>query len=143
MINRFAAVFFSALLFSGCEEQLGPEAFAHVGAYDLEEVNGEPLPWVAEVGGGRTEEVTQGTITLHADNTFTHEIHWILITNEGSNPTSEIRGGRYRIFRDQLSFEEDNVGENRPATYSGAVDEDRLVIASPNFFAVYRRASDE
>jgi hypothetical protein len=136
MTLRFVALFACALLLSACEEKLGPEAFAHVGAYHLEEVNGEALPWVAE---GRTEEVTEGIFTLNADNTFTHEIHWILPTSDGANPTSEVRSGRYRIFRNQLSFEEDNVTSNRPSVYNGAIDDNTLILAATGFFAVYRR----
>lgn len=48
-----------------------PDEVSVVGTYTLREVGGSKLPSVA---GGFSREVTEGSVTLNADQTFTHSV---------------------------------------------------------------------
>ena len=63
-----AAVF----VLAACSDSTGPNA--HVGDYELRNINGQALPQIIDQDASGTLEVTGGVVTLRSDGTFTDRI---------------------------------------------------------------------
>lgn len=116
--TRQTGIFALILGLAACSgDSAGPISF--VGAFELQTVNGEPLPAVLlEIENDRLE-VTGGRITLNADNTFSDRFD-VRITEDGvMSVNSETTFGTYETSGSNVDMRYDG-GDFARASLSGS-----------------------
>jgi hypothetical protein len=82
--SPFLAICAATIALAGCGGD-GPNALdmSHVGDYTLTSVNGDPLPAVVIDEPGFNVQVTDGGLTLNANNTFVESLSLAVIADGG------------------------------------------------------------
>jgi hypothetical protein len=123
-----AAVFALA----ACSDSTGPDA--HVGSYELRNINGQGLPQIIQQDASGTLEITGGLVTLRADGTFTDRIDYRFDDGVDFISESEVTTGFYTIAGNNVTFDTDDG-----FTYSMALSGRTLTQVEPGITLVYRR----
>ena len=139
------------LLFAGCSDNnvFGPQNV--VGSYQLTIYGGATLPVTItvnpgsdpELPNGGTWRITDGTMNLRSDGTFTETN---IITKTPFNSNSSFRSdfisdGNYSLNGNSIQFSAPAQGNFNSRFFSGTIDEidGRLTYVEDNFNFEYRR----
>jgi hypothetical protein len=118
-----------ALALVACGDSTGPTEASIAGTYNLQSVNGLSVPLTVFQFGEDKLEITAGSLTLHANNTFSSQLT-MRITEDGEVVTeSDSATGTYTRNGNSLVFAAD--GETITGTISGntiTVSDDGLVL---------------
>lgn len=103
----------------------GPASVA--GSYHLDTVNGAPLPAVVAQLGTSKVEVTQGTLSLNSDDTFSGNLE--TRTTSGSSVTTDQNpvNGTYTVAGNVMTF---NFSDG--STTTGAFADNRVTVIEPD-----------
>ena len=121
-------------LLSGCSDSTGPGGSSATGTYNLRTVNGNNLPVVVLQVGSDRVEVTQGSITLNADNTFTDRTTFRVTESGTSTTDTEVIAGTYTRNNNAIQFSTDE-GD----TYSASLSGNTLTQTIEGFVLVYQK----
>ena len=80
------------------------------GVYDLETINGAPLPYVVPQADGSTVEITSGRLTISTDGTFTDRVDYIRTHGTQVTPSTDTRTGDYLFSNRVLTLMYDSGG---------------------------------
>jgi hypothetical protein len=132
-ILRSLLTLFTVLLLVGCKDTTGPDA-KHVGTYRLDTVNGSKLPAVLVQLGADKLEITEASITLNADNSYTGQV--TLRETEGGRTSTETsrESGTYTRNNNAITLSSDD-GETQSASLSGRT----LTMTLEGFVLVYKK----
>ena len=143
MMGRFArqSMLASALaVFAACgsDDSTGPEETNIEGAYTLTTINGQQLPVVVEQQGSDRAEVTQGTVTLNADRTFSDVIQLRFTISGQVTSETDAANGTWTRTGSTVQFNPTAPAGSTP--YSMTWDgDDRLTQTFQGFTLVYER----
>jgi hypothetical protein len=127
MLRRSIALLTILLTAAACGDSLGPDSFT--GTYELETVNGSDLPF-----GVLGIEITDGSITLRSDGTYTGRTR-IRFTENGQARTQEqTEQGTFERVGNSIELDSD-LGVQTDAMLSGRT----LTIQTSQLVSVYRR----
>ncbi|HJU72752.1 MAG TPA: hypothetical protein VJ717_03330 [Gemmatimonadaceae bacterium] len=142
MIGRFARQSMLALtlaLLAGCgdDDSTGPDE-GIAGVYTLLTINGQQLPVVVQQQGSDRAEITQGSVTINENGTFT-DVTQVRFTISGqvSNDT-ETASGTWTRTGSTLQFSPTSPSGSTPYTMTWDGD-DRLTQVFQGFTLVYER----
>lgn len=116
---RFVRLVLTAAVFAGCggDSATGPGSIT--GTYELQTVDGDPLPYVVVQIGADRLEITGGRITLNADNTFSDRLEFRLVEDgETTDPDPETVTGTYQASGSSVTLTYPG-GETSTVTVSG------------------------
>ena len=135
-MRRLASVVLTGVLLTACGDAFSPGGVS--GTYNLESINGNPLPAESELPGVFTADrtvIAAGSVTLNADGTYSVSLTWE-ITEQGITTTDPFTdSGTFTLVEPStIRFAEAGGSET-----TGTLDGDRLTITAGDFSFVYRK----
>lgn len=135
-MRRLASVVLTGVLLTACGDAFSPGGVS--GTYNLESINGNPLPAEIELPGVFTADrtvIAAGSVTLNADGTYSVSLTWE-ITEQGITTTDPFTdSGTFTLVEPStIRFAEAGGSET-----TGTLDGDRLTITAGDFSFVYRK----
>ena len=115
---QFVRLMLAAAVLAACggDSATGPGSVT--GAYELQTIDGDALPFVvAEIGEDRLE-ITGGRLTLNADNSFSDRLDFRLIEDGETTTDSETVTGTYEVSGSSVTLEYQG-GEPSTVSVSG------------------------
>lgn len=114
----------------------------HLGTYPLQSINGDPVPSVVYSDATTRVEITQGSLTIHANGTYTETLTYLETENDVPSPPETYNcTGTARREGNTITLVETTApgcaGDTYTATYSGG--NILTVNYGPGFVAIYRR----
>lgn len=126
---------------AACSDDNSPNT-AHVGAYPLVSVSGDPVPSVVFAAGTYTLEVLSGTLTLNSNNTY-NEVLVYRETDNGVSTTSPPVScpGTYRISGSTITLTATETADCDSGPYTAQFSGGNTVTVDygEGIVAVYRR----
>lgn len=111
----------------------GPDT-SHVGTYTLSTLNGTNLPFVLVQVGNDKLEITQGSMTLNADNTFSDRATLRETVGGAVSTEQSTSTGTYSRNNNALSFTYSDG-----SVIAGSLSGGQLTIAQDGVVGVYRK----
>ena len=109
---RFLRLLLATAMLAACGGDGATDPSSITGAYDLQTVDGDPLPFVFfEIGADRLE-ITGGRITLNADETFSDRIEFRIIEDGVTSDNSETVTGTWEANGTDLTLTYQNGAES-------------------------------
>lgn len=139
MLRRtlLSALLMVASLFTlgACGDSTGPGGGSITGTYKLQTVNGNPLPYVIVQVGSDKVEVSEGSLTLNADNTYSSR--FTFRTTEGGQVTTETDTsvGTYTRNNNAITFTDSSDGE----TITGSVSGNTITFTEEGLVLVFKK----
>ena len=124
--GRLLSLVLAASLLAACGDSFTPEDVA--GIYNLDTVNGSPIPFtkaVTEGGLPATAQIISGSVTLTAANTFSSIVSFNVTVGTTVDPDSDTESGTYALVEPStITFTKTGGG-----TFSGTLDGGRITVA--------------
>ena len=119
----------------GDDSPTAPTMASIAGVWNLQTVNGSPLPFVAAQSGSDKIEVLGDAITVTANATFT-QLTQLRVTQGGQTSTQSVPdAGSYTLTGKTVTFTFDSDGSSGTGTLNGNV----LTVAESGISLVYRK----
>ena len=136
MCGAFAALILSdALSACGSDSPTQPTSASVVGAWNLQTVDGNGLPYVVAQVGSDQVEITSDVLNVSENGTFTQMTH-LRVTEDGQVTTDSIPDtGSYALNGSALTFTFDSDGSTGTASLSGKT----LTVAAVGLALVYKK----
>ena len=133
-MRNMLALLLLSLAVTACGDSVGPDPDAHVGTYTLQTVNGSPLPFLIRQEGNNRIELTEGTVTLNANGTFSSRHSHRFTEGESISTETQSLTGTYVKSDGTFTFT-DNEGD----VYSALLEGNSLTLNEGGVVAVYRK----
>jgi hypothetical protein len=117
-----------ALGLGACRSDSTAPAGSVVGSYQLQRINGNPLPYT--FSGGST--ITADRFTLNVDGSYTDVVTY-------SNGSVSTERGQYTANNGDISFSYLDTVQNRYITYQGSVSGPVLTTFVNTYTSVYQK----
>lgn len=137
MLNmiRSVALLLMVALVAGCSDSTGPGDGSVTGTFKLQTVNGNNLPAAVIQIGNDKVEITEGSITMNADKTYSSRIG-IRVTEGGRTITNtEASTGTYARNNNAITFT-DSDGEVNTGSLSGG---NTITFTDEGFVLVFKK----
>lgn len=133
---RFAFAAAAAFPLAGCggDSGTGPDRASVVGTWNLQTVNGQPLPYVIAQQGADKVELTRDSFTF-SSSTFTQTTDYRLTQGGQVTTGSDADAGRYTLNGDAVTVEFNSDGSSA----TGALAGNTITITDEGIVGVYRR----
>ena len=119
----------------GGDAPAGPASTSIVGTWDLQTVDGEPLPFVFSESGGDRAEISGNVLTLSADSSFAERFEYRRTVARQRTSGVAWYEGTYSVRERAVAF----VYSSNGSTVNGTVSQNGLRLSSAGFAFVYRR----
>jgi hypothetical protein len=131
----------AAVVVTGCGgDSTSPKPVSHVGRYALISVDGATLPLVLYDQPALKLTVTEGALTLNADNTFIEEVHIDVVANGFPAPPELLScSGTYHKNGNSFTMTSTATTNCDAGTVTGTLNNNTLTVAGPNETLVFRR----
>lgn len=129
--STLVALATAAFVATGCGgDSTGPKPLSHVGRYALLSVDGETLPLTLYDDPTLKLTVTEGALTLSANNSFTQEVKIEVIANGFPAPPELLScGGSYQRNGNSFTLTSTATDNCDAGTSTGTLNNNTLTIA--------------
>lgn len=135
LFTRLVLAAVVALPFAACGDSgTSPGRSGVVGTWDLQTINGQPLPFVIEQQGADRFELTRDSFTFSTSR-FTHTTDYRFTEAGQVEIGSEEDAGRYTLDGNALTVQFDSDGSSATAAVSG----NTITFTADGIVGVYRR----
>ena len=135
----FLVVAAATFLIAGCGDSNAPDT-SHVGRYELVSIDGDPVPVAVVDVPGYTLEVTGGSLTLNANNSFVESVTAIETTDGVPSPLDAIAcTGHYTRHGSTLSMTTPETDSCAAQTVTGTLSGSTLTVDYDGTTVVYSR----
>lgn len=131
----------AAVVATGCGgDSNAPNPLAHVGRYALISVDGATLPLVLYDQPALKLTVTEGALTMNANNTFTEDVHIEVIADGFPAPPELLScGGTYQKNGNSFTMTSTGSANCDAGTATGTLSNNTLTVTDQNQTLVFRR----
>ena len=140
VMAAFALLTIGTTACGGGDKSTGPGSLA--GTYDLQSINGMTLPVTVYQEGSYKVEVTDGSVTMNADNTFLGSTTIRESDAGGSSSSSVVCPGTYTRNGSAITFAESpSSDDDCGGTYAGTWSNGNTITVTfaPGVQAVFRK----
>jgi hypothetical protein len=134
-MRRTAPVLLALLLGCGTDTPLQPDSVALVGRWNLQTVNGQPLPYADPQISAYKFETLSHTVTMDSRGFYKAQGHYRVTSNGRATVRVDTDSGTYSVDPPQLTISSMVTGERDVGTISGTT----LTFIVPHYAFVFSK----